>query len=222
MRPIFFGTVTGGGGGVTPISPIAHTSVGMTGISGGTSPAVDTTDATFIVIGQSGVNSATFTPTDSKGNTWTPLTEYAGGSLSVQLFYCSNPIVGTGHTFTVVAGTAASIAVAAFDQTLNAAGVSAGGAGSASGTTQQPGLLTPLTDNCLVVTAFEYVSATVPGPATISAGFTILENAGNASTSVPVALAYQVQTTATAVNPTWSSNAAAERIAAAMAVIKHA
>jgi len=222
MRPTFFGTIAGDGAApVTPISPIAHVAVGMTGVSGATSSAIDTTGATFIVIAQSGVVASTFPPTDSKSNTWTPLTEYAGGSLSVQLYYCSNPTVGTGHTFTVVAGIAASIAVAAFDQTLDAAPESAGGAGSASATTQQPGLLTPLTDNCLIVTGFEYVSATEPGPATISAGFTILENIGNASTSVPVALAYQVQTTATAVNPTWSSNAAAERVAAAMAVIKH-
>lgn len=221
MRPSFFGTIVGGGGAVIPIALVANVSVGMTGVSGATSAAIDTTGATLIVIAQSGVVGLTLTPTDSKGNTWTALTAYAGGSLTCQLYYCANPVVGSGHTFTVVAGAAASIAVGAFSGTMNAAPDSAGGAGAASGTTQQPGLLTPSVDNCLVVTGFQYVSPTVPGPGTISAGFTITDDIGNADTSVPVAMAYQVQTTATGVNPTWSSNAAAERISAAMAVFKH-
>ncbi len=220
MRPTLFGTMAGGGA-VTPIALVANVSVGMTGVSGATSAAIDTTGATLLVIAQSGVTGLTLTPTDSKGNTWTALTAYAGGSLTCQLYYCANPVVESGHTFTVVAVAAASIAVGAFSGTMNAAPDSAGGAGAASGTTQQPGLLTPSVDNCLVVTGFQYVSPTVPGPGTISAGFTITDDIGNADTSVPVAMAYQVQTTATGVNPTWSSNAAAERISAAMAVFKH-
>ena len=221
MRPTLFGTVAGSAA-VTPIALVNHVAVGCVAADA-TSAAIDTTGATLLVIAQAGLNAGTPTPTDSKGNTWTALTEYAGGNLSVRLYYCANPTVGTGHTFTALwgGGSYASIAVAAFSGTLNAAPDASGGAGSASGTTQQPGLLTPSVDNCLVVTGFMYVSGTVPGPATISAGFNVTDDIGNATTTIPVAMAYQVQTTATGVNPTWSSNVAAERVAAAMAVFKH-
>jgi hypothetical protein len=216
MKSSLFGAIAGGGS-VSPITLVAHVATGANGVP---SAAIDTTGANLIVISQSGVSSGTSAPTDSKGNTWTALTEYSGGSTSVQLFYCSNPTVGAGHTFTPH-GVSVSIAVSAFSETLNAIPDGSSGAGSASATTQQPGSLTPSVDNCLVVTGLMYISGVMPGPATISAGFDITDNAGNASTFVPVALAYQVQTTATAVNPTWSTNAAAEKTAAAMAVFKH-
>lgn len=222
MRPSFFGTIAGGGGAVEPIALVAHVATGASSNADATTAAIDTTGATLLVIAQAGFIAETVTPTDSKGNTWTALTEYSDAIISIQLFYCTNPVVGSGHTFTHVwgAGSWGSIAVSAFSGVLNAAPDSSGGVGLPFNTTAQPGTLTPSIDNCLVVTGCQYVSATVPGPATISAGFNITDDIGNAYTSIPVAMAYQVQTTATGVNPTWSSNATAERMGAAMAVFK--
>ncbi len=202
---------------IPPIALVSHVAAGAAGMP---SAAIDTTGATLLVITQAAALAGGVTPTDSKGNTWTALTEYGGGSVSNQIFYCASPTVGTNHTFTP-SGVSVSIAVAAFSGTLNAVPDGSSGAGQASGTTQQPGSITPSLDNCLVVTGFTYLSGAMPGPATISAGFDITDDVGNSSTFIPVAMAYQVQTTAAAVNPTWSSNVAAAQVAASMAVFKH-
>jgi hypothetical protein len=129
--------------------------------------------------------------------------------------------VGSGHTFAANGVTSYhSIAVAAFnhtDTTANAQNET--GAGNASATTQQPGSLTPPTANSLVVTALEMVASS--GAATINSGFTVLESTTDAD-SFAVALAYLVQTSASAVNPTWTAPGAADRIAAAIASFKAA
>lgn len=44
------------------------------------------------------------TPTDSKSNTWNPLTMHAATHASDQIFYAFNPTVGASHTFTCTSG----------------------------------------------------------------------------------------------------------------------
>lgn len=69
--------------------------------SGGTTSSINTTGANLLVAALSYQQSSTGNISDSKGNTWIPLTEYAAGTAAaVRIYYCSNPTVGSGHTFT--------------------------------------------------------------------------------------------------------------------------
>lgn len=204
------------------IAPIASVSVGTSGPADAASSPIDTTGATLIVIAQSQLGSATEAPIDSEGNTWTALTNRAGGNLSVRLFYCLNPTTNAAHTFTAVwgGGSYASISVTAFSSVGSYESES--GAGAAGGTTQQPGSLLPAGANSLLVTGLMTVSATPPNPSSINSGFTIATSMVNTFTTVNIAIAYKVQMASGAENPTWSSNVASERTAAAMAVFTHA
>lgn len=211
--------------GSSPISFLD--SVGATnGVNGPhTTAAIDTTGADLIVLAVAFGDTTTATVSDSKGNTWTSLTDRLGEGpfldVRVQLHYCISPTVGSGHTFTASAGTNyASIAAAAFS--LAAGGFDAEtGAGSGVGgdTTMQPGSLTPSSADALLVTACGYIGAAT---ATINSSFTEVEDIDNTGVGgFSVALAYKIQTTATAENPTWSTNVGAERVAAAMASFLH-
>ena len=152
---------------------IAHTSAG--GGAGGTSGAVDTTGATFLVaVGVA--DSGTPSITDSKGNTWTPLTQ-VGGSFPTyhqcRLYYVTNPTVGSGHTFTV-AGTNASACFAAHDtidttspfdaeagaQNLGVSAATGGSVGAASR---------------LVITGLGTEDGTISTPTISTSGFTVDE-----------------------------------------------
>lgn len=213
------GYTTSGAAAVDPIAPLANAGAYN---PGGGPPAVagpiDTTGATLFVVAGAFVNGLEPTLTDSEANTWTGLTIYLGGSLAVRLYYVLNPLTDPAQTFSY-AGTTSSLAVAAFD--LVGSYDQESGAGSASSTTQQPGSLTPGAANSLLVTGLEFIDGSDPGAATINSGFTLLDAITNPPTGVAVALAYKVQTAAEAVNPTWASNVAAERISAAMASFLH-
>ena len=80
-------------------SLIAHTATG----SAGTTSGINTTGANLIVVTvaydtQSGVS-------DSNGNTWTALTAQSGSQDgNARMYYCFNPTVGAGHTFTSAQG----------------------------------------------------------------------------------------------------------------------
>lgn len=213
--------------GVTPIALVAHISAtNANGLPGtATTSAINTTGATLIVVAFGFYNGTTAVPTltDSKTNTWTGLTVHTNTIYSVRMFYCANPTVGSGHTFTETGvDTYPSVAVAAFSGTLNAAadGESAGGTATAA-TTVQPGTLTPSADNAVVVTAMVY-PPTAAGTASINSSFILSDsqNGNNADGSFSVALAYKVQTTAGAENPTWTSPTLGI-LAAAAAAFKH-
>lgn len=178
---------------------IAHTVAGGTADTV-TTGAIDTTGASRIVLAVSHDVGSTVTVSDSKGNTFSPRTEIAGTSARTRFYDCLNPVVGTGHTFTV-AGTQAypSVAVIA-DNTGGPFGNQAGAAGSDAG--GQPGSLTPTGNHQVVFTAFGMDEAFT---AVVNSGFTISDQvAADPGNHYGVALAYKVQTAAAAVNPTWS------------------
>lgn len=152
MNPAFLGStrnrpITGGGGGGGTYSHLAHAAAGVNGTSTATTSGIDTSSAKLIVIA---VLWFTGTPTvsDSKGNTWTALTTVASGSSGgtqyfARLYYCINPTVGTGHTFSATANFTV-IDVRAFSCTATPVfDVEATGAGSTSAATFQPSTITP-------------------------------------------------------------------------------
>ncbi len=170
-------------------------------LGGGASSAINTTGATLLIAGTS-LFSGSPSMADSKSNSgWTPLTSYSTGVYVSTLLYVANPTVGSGHTFTL-SGSFPALWVAAFSGvTLSSPfDVENGSTGTVA---IQTGSVTPSQNNELVITVLTV--ATTTGAAAIDNGFTILDGAASDGGSyVGGALAYKVQTTAAAVNPTWS------------------
>lgn len=180
-----------------------------------TTSAIDTTGANLIIISVSQyAGSAIGSLSDNKSNTWTGLTAQAGNATGgnqnqyCRLFYCYAPTVGAGHTFkwtgTNVFGT---ICVAAFS-------------GSASSPFDQqngafgnvPGSVTPSVDSELVVSAVSFGS---PATELVDSSLTITDKINYVSGGAEGgALAYIIQTTAGAVNPTWSGGSGSASVIA--------
>lgn len=197
---------------VSPIVLVAHTS--QTGNTPTTS-AINTTGATLLIAGISMVgNVNSETPTDSKGNTWHRINvETNGSSGYTTIWYAydhgGSPLsVGSGETVTGGANTY-GITVEAFSGTQTTFDPldAQNGAASVSGATGQAGSITPALNNELVVA---YNGSDIGGTAntyTIGSGLTITDQLGfSSAVTYGQGLAYIVQTTAGAVNPTWSSS----------------
>jgi hypothetical protein len=193
----------------TPVSARSATSPATT-------PTYDTTGADFLVAIVCHHNAAGGTPavSDSKSNTWTPLTAYDAGvnGQNVRLYYSIPSSVGSAHTATFSTGGSFAYASVFFTAWSGAAQSSPfdveAGTTSASMTTLQPGSVSPGQDNSLVITAlaFSNVSANI----TISgSGFSTVEETTSGSPdngAMRGAWDYVIQTTATAANPTWASD----------------
>lgn len=191
------------------------TSVNYHTISAAASPNVttpiDTTGANIIFVSVSSQTTLTGDVSDSKTNTWTELTEKGTADADIAIFYSKNPTVGSGHTFTFtfVAGLNGVIAVLACSgaDTSSPFDVEQGNT-AASGTTVQPNSVAPGSNNEVVVTAATAGGGGSPTWAIDDGGtagsFAISDSVGNAGANYAHAMAYKVQTTAVAENPTWS------------------
>lgn len=185
-------------------SLIAHTE--KTG--GNTTPNIDTTGATLIVICIAADNATA--PTDSKGNTWTALTtsQVSASSTRSTLFYCVNPNVGSGHNFTQSASYGA-IFVSAWSGNAASPFDQENGNTTTSGTSLTPGSITPTENSELVIVGI-CVGKTNSSPS-INGGFTISDSIdGVTDVNYGGGMAYLIQTTATAANPTYSWTGAGE------------
>src|SRR4051812_9792279 len=95
----------------------AHVTEGS-GANGGTSGAIDTSGANFLVAVVASYSVGDTTVTDSKSNTWTQLTardEINTTLVRNRIWYAKNATVGSGHTFSdAVSSSFPSICVAAF------------------------------------------------------------------------------------------------------------
>lgn len=199
------------------IALVANTDWSQNGVN--PSSNINTTGATLLVmsIGQyiQGSNAAP-TITDTFNNTWTLAIAQGvsgGGNQAELLYYVANAKVGANHNFTTsyVGGTGyPSQQVAAFSGVITASplaqttGFWAGSGASAS--TIQPGSLTPTTNGSLIISnAGNFVNTGTGANITVDSGLTVInhdravfaQNQGSA-------LAYLVQTTASAINPTWT------------------
>jgi hypothetical protein len=192
--------------------------------------AVNTTGANLLVAVLSCFGATpSVTVSDSKSNTWTALTNYLGTDANVRIYYSVPSSVGTSHSFNAAqAGGATpfpSISVSAFSGAHATPYTSQVAGSGGTGTSRQPGSITPSEDNCLVISGVDFNTGTSPS---INSSFTI------GATSIYVSsyrlggsIAYLIQTTATVVNPTWSwtgsvNNAASIAVfKSAAAIIKH-
>lgn len=179
------------------------------GANTGTTSAIDSSGSSLLIIGRSRQTAPVVS--DSKGNTWTPCTEQVFGGVGVRLYFVENPTVGASHTATnAVSGWTGAFCFAAFSGALTSGVLDQqNGATPAHGTSGQPGSITPSVDNCLIITAV--TADDVTGTYAIDSGFTIIDQINLVGgTSFGVAVAYKIQTTAAAVNPTWSWASAAD------------
>ncbi len=142
------------GAGAGSISLINHAAA-FSGQSGATTNPINTNGANFIVIVTSNYSGGgdPAPVSDSKGNTWTLLNNYANGTDGVKTYYSVNPTVGGGHTFTVAGNSWASIGVAAFSNVASSpVDTQSGANGGTNLSSLQTGSISPTTDSDLIIT----------------------------------------------------------------------
>lgn len=193
------GGITGPSGPLAKATLLAH--VTCAGAGGCTTSAVDTTGATFIVACTnafsilSGVN-------DNKSNSYSALTAYGSG-LGTQIYYTIPTTVGAGTTFTNGASTFSVLDIQVWKNTAASsvfqAGTDKGATGA--GNSIQPGSATPSGPSLVISCATSYGT----GTATIDSGFTITDQTpDNGGVNIFGAMAYLIQNSGSALNPTWS------------------
>jgi len=197
------------------IAIVQSVSAGSSDGANVTSAGINTSGADGIVVAMASSSGSPATGvSDSKSNTYSALTAQpasAGGS-HIQLFYCAAPTVGSGHTFSNIGGTFQALIAVALSGT-NASPFYDGQQSTADG--MQAGSITPSQANCIAVAAFAYSSTSTPY--TIDGGFTIVDQMPLVGGQhYGIGLAYLIQTSAAAANPTWagSGTLAASAIAA--------
>ena len=185
-----------------------------------TSGAVSMSGANFCTISVSFAKSVVPTITDSTSATWNARTQYDTGSISnaVRIYY-ANLTGNASHTFTLTC-----TACFPSGEMLCFSGVKTStpydtenGTASTGVTSLQPGSITPSEDNTVVISGLSYSAASSPA---IDSSFSTPVTADHrAAMNYGSSGAYKIQTTAAAVNPTWSSIASSD-VAATQASFK--
>jgi hypothetical protein len=181
------------------IPPAIPALIAHVAISGsGTTSAIDTTGANFCVANVTDFMNAP-TPSDSGGGLWLSL-NLQSGSAGEQLWYTKNAAQGPGHTFTVTT-ISGSMQVACFSN-VAAVPLDQQNGNSVTGGSVQFGSITPTSNGQLLISGVgqNNVGASIGG---VDSGYAITD------ITQPIliiggALAYLVETTAAAQNPTWT------------------
>ncbi len=208
------GYSSGGGGGSCPGSNYrlcANTAKGSTSSGTVTTDAIDTSGADLIVVGVSEYSggSGFCTPTDNKSNSpYIGTTAQTSATAQrIRLFYFQAPTVGSGHTFTCTdtAGFPA-IVVAAFAGSIASPLDQGNGAVNnvTIATTLQTGSVTPTNTNQLLVTV---ISTGTSGTYSIDSSFitdATFQSSFSGGNSEGLAMAYLIETSIVAQNPTWT------------------
>lgn len=163
------------------------------------------------------------TPTDSKSNSWTNLTQSSSAvnSRAMMSYSGGTPTVGASHTYSYAAATSyPSIA----EISLSGAKVASpadqqNGSTATAVTSLATGSITPSENNCVVVAMLAFSGAQV---VSIDSGFNILDQVALGTFNFGLAVAYKIQTVAAAVNPTWSWSGSDAGVAARITSFKAA
>lgn len=205
-----------------PTTPAVISSVNLEANGTATSSAIDTTGATILVINQSAFGTAGLgTLSDSRSNTWTPLTQRTISNTTQRLYYASNPTTGTAHTFTVAGITSGSIQVAAISGVATASpfDVEAGGTGTADAAV---GSVTPSAGNACLISGLAYTNS---GPEVlgVDSNYKIIKidpASGAPASVIGGALAFLALPVSAPTNPKWYFSQATINFAAENAVFK--
>ena len=197
---------------------------GSTGGATVTTDAADFTGCDLIVVGHTSFSPNTEnTLSDSQGNTWTALTVQQSDAVRFHLYYAAAPSVSSTQTFSLSSVTSSfpALAVVGFSGThASPFDVSNGAVDNTGDNSMQPGSVTPSQNDSLVVTGIGCGTSTVP---TMDGGFTVEEaSATVGGNHFGIGLAYLIQTSAAAANPTWSYTATAGGQGSTIAVFKPA
>ena len=206
-----YGDAKGAGGGSG--FALVGTPVAAAGNPAGTTVAYNDVGANLDIICTTQFTPGSATPTDSLGNTWTPLTQYSGGGSNYgQIFYKYNPTTGSAHTVTF-SGAYSAIEFMAFSGAAASPFDQQNGAGGGSISSIQPGAVTPSQSDELIIAGNTNGGSSV----SVNDGFTIpsgLSFNDVGSVNLGSACGYLIQGAAAAINPTWSwtgsSNGVAE------------
>ena len=182
------------------ITLVSSIGAGSTTGTNATTPPIETTGANLIVVfvASDGVQ----TVSDSKGNTWVGLTSHPAYSnpTSNKLYQCINPVVGTGHTFTVSGSGKPVIIAAAFSGASGGLDLESGAGCAAGNSGVGTGSLTTSVANELVITGVGAAGLTL----TINSGFTIITQVALTSNSYEGGLAYLIPASSgTVAGPFW-------------------
>lgn len=188
-----------------------------------TSGSIDTSGANtlFAFVSDYGaVAKSTFS--DSKSNTWTELTEQNVGAFTRgRWLYAKNATVGTGHTFTAATGGTGKYpsfrAYAYSGGDTTAPFDVENGATALAASSVQTGSVTPSVNDELILAGVAFGAVLTY---TINSGFSAVDEQNfSPGAAFGSATATLVQTTAGAVNPTWS-NGGSDAMAACIATFK--
>lgn len=192
-----------------------HTSVAGAAATSATTPAIDTTGNSLLIVAVAYFNGITPTVSDSFSNTWIPLSSQTDSSTMVtRLYYAippDNAHRGVGHTFTLsgtgntfgpiaACGVNGAATISPFDQQSTAT--------NSAATTIQPGSVTPSEDKeiAFLLNGFENAS----GFSSVNSSFSNIESKVYVGgVSYGLALSYFIQSTAAALNPTTTGTAPA-------------
>lgn len=194
------------------------------GSTGGTTTGIDTSGCDFLVLTVVLLQNNPWTLSDSKSNTWTPLTIFGTVNECCQLFYATNPTVGSGHTFTASAGGAAvypAICIAGFSGVNTTSPFDSGtdNGAEANATDVTNPTITPSSGERLIISDFGIGGTT---SASVDSGLTITDTvAFSSGNNFGASLAYKVQATGTAIGPKWS-NSTSTFLATSIAAFKGA
>lgn len=186
-------------------SYLTSVSAGSTNSNNVTSGAIDTSGAKIIVVGVSrGTLGTVGAPTDNQGNTYTLAVNTNVAARNSLLFYCINPTTNASHTFSY-SDTSSFPAIYAAAFSGEADSLDATNSNTTSGSTIQPGSVSPAGDNELFVTVVAENSGSVL-TVSIDSSFTIVQELCSTVSADyrGGAIAYKIQTTGSAENPTWS------------------
>lgn len=183
------------------IALVTHISGFSSGGNGFTTSSTDTSGANLLTVVLSDLDGST-TLSDSKSNSWTKLNN-PGGPPFTAIWYAKNPSVGTGHTFTATATSKfPALCMAAFSGCDTSSPFDQQTAGAGPSSPIQPGSVTPSVANEVIITGHAHDGAGTQ--LSVDSGFTITDHEPNHSNNYGAALAYLIETTATAQNPTWT------------------
>lgn len=176
---------------------------------------LNTTGATLLV---ASVASYTATPeptiTDSRGNTWIPLTKQENftGVVRCRLYYCYSPITDASHSFSL-SGTLSypTIIVMAFSGTAGLYNAENGNIGTSPTST---GSITTVGSNEIVISAL--ASNRCSGLTGITSGFTYYDIANVLGAAFSISIAYYIKPTAGSQNCTltWCASEAGAAVIA--------
>lgn len=186
------------------VSVVAHVSVvgnfGGTGSS--TSASIDTTGATLLVAAHSHFGGSSFS--DNKSNTWTLLRTGNVTSQTLDFYVAINPIVGSGHTFTVTNGFPSAFVIAFSGvNTVQDLDTGAPANTGSSVTSVATAAFTPKYDNSLILTAIS-IGTSITG-ISVNGSFAITDSSGGvAGQAQGGGIAWEQQGSKASVTPTWS------------------